>query len=34
MKKFFLKEDGKEVKFGEKIQISTPVNTSHKGFSS
>lgn len=29
MKKFFLKEDGKEVKLGEKIQISTPVNTSY-----
>lgn len=31
MKKFFLKEDGKEVKFGEKIQISIPVNTSYGG---
>ena len=29
MKKFFLKENGKEVKLGEKIQISTPVNTSY-----
>lgn len=29
MKKFFLKEDGKEIKLGEKIQISTPVNTSY-----
>ena len=29
MKKFFLKGDGKEVKLGEKIQISTPVNTSY-----
>lgn len=29
MKKFFLKEDGKEVKLGEKIQISTPVSTSY-----
>lgn len=28
MKKFFLK-DGKEVKLGEKIQISTPVRTSY-----
>lgn len=29
MKKFFLKEDGKEIKLGEKIQISTSVNTSY-----
>jgi hypothetical protein len=29
MKKFFLKEGGKEVKLGEKIQISTPVSTSY-----
>ena len=29
MKKFFLKEDGKEIKLGEKIQISTLVNTSY-----
>ena len=29
MKKFFLKENGKEVKLGEKIQISTPVSTSY-----
>ena len=31
MKKFFLKEDGKEIKLGDKIQISTPVNTSYGG---
>ena len=29
MKKLFLKEDGKEVRLGEKIQISTPVSTSY-----
>ena len=29
MKKFFLKEDGKEIKLGEKIQISTLVDTSY-----
>ena len=29
MKKYFLKEDHQEVKLGDKIQISAPVNTSY-----